>query len=131
MVWPSLAISMQGIEGVYDSPVRTAFGLRGTEQGELPVPGPAVVELLRGAPMYSRGVPFELVTPTGAAILASFVEGYGEMPLMRVDAVGYGAGQQRLDFPNVTRVIVGEEERRLSEPGQAVGRPSDGDVVLE
>src|SRR5206468_5760057 len=94
----ALAVSMLGIERVFASPVPTGFGMARTEHGAIPIPGPAVVELLRGAPVYSRGVPFELVTPTGAAILASFVEGYGEMPLMRVGSVGYGAGRQRLDF---------------------------------
>src|SRR5204862_6583872 len=84
-----------------------------------------------GAPVYSRGVPFELVTPAGAAILSSFVEGYGDMPMMRVDAVGYGAGQQRLDFPNVTRVIVGEEQRHEAEQRDGAGRPGEGDIVLE
>src|SRR2546423_15252397 len=93
----------------------------------MPIPTPTVVELRRGAPMYSRGVPFELVTPTGAAILAATVEGYGDMPRMQVDQVGYGAGEQRLDFPNVTRVLIGEEMETREE-----SRPSgDGDVVLE
>ena len=129
IVGTSLAISMLEIERVFASPVPTGFGMARTEHGALPIPGPAVVELLRGAPMYSRGVPVELVTPTGAAILSSLVEGYGDMPLMRVDSVGYGAGEQRLDFPNVTRVIVGEEER-----APAAGRastPTEGDLVLE
>jgi uncharacterized protein (TIGR00299 family) protein len=125
----ALAISMLGIERVFASPVPTGFGMAKTEHGALPIPGPAVMELLRGAPMYSRGVPFELVTPTGAAILATLVEGYGDMPLMRVESVGYGAGEQRLDFPNVTRVIVGEEEK---EPSRDRAVPSgDGDMLLE
>jgi uncharacterized protein (TIGR00299 family) protein len=129
IVGTSLAISMLEIERVFASPVPTGFGMARTEHGALPIPGPAVVELLRGAPMYSRGVPVELVTPTGAAILSSLVEGYGDMPLMRVDSVGYGAGEQRLDFPNVTRVIVGEEERAPA-AGRA-SRPTEGDLVLE
>src|SRR5437667_208734 len=60
---------------------------------------------------YSRGIPLELVTPTGAAILAAVSEGYGDMPLMRADLVGYGAGSLRLDFPHVVRVVIGEEQR--------------------
>jgi uncharacterized protein (DUF111 family) len=78
-----------------------------TDHGLMPVPGPVVLELLRGAPTYSRGIPVELVTPTGAAILAAISEGYGDMPMMRADRVGYGAGQPRIDFPNVVRVVVG------------------------
>jgi uncharacterized protein (TIGR00299 family) protein len=128
IVGTSMALAMLGVERVFSSPVPTGFGMSRTEHGALPIPGPAVVELLRGAPVYSRGVPFELVTPTGAAILAATVEGFGDMPLMRVEDVGYGAGTLRLDFPNVTRVLVGEEQR---EPvaDEAGGPP--GEVVLE
>jgi hypothetical protein len=54
-------------------------------------------------------VPFELVTPTGAAILAATVDGYGDMPAMRLGATGYGAGTHELGFPNVLRVMIGEE----------------------
>src|SRR5947208_772013 len=131
IVGTSLALSMLDVERVFASPVPTGFGMSRTEHGALPIPGPAVVELLRGAPVYSRGVPFELVTPTGAAILATTVEGYGDMPLMRVEEVGYGAGTLRLDFPNVTRVIVGEERREEAGAKRRGDRPSEGDVVLE
>jgi pyridinium-3,5-bisthiocarboxylic acid mononucleotide nickel chelatase len=124
----ALALTMLGVERVFSSPVPTGFGLVSTEHGSMPIPAPAVVELLRGAPMYSRGVPLELVTPTGAAILASLVEGFGDLPAVRVDAVGYGAGTVRTDFPNVLRVLIGEEDPsgRAAEPAQG---PSE--VVLE
>ena len=131
IVGTSLALSMLDVGRVFASPVPTGFGMARTEHGAVPIPAPAVVELLRGAPMYSRGVPFELVTPTGAAILAATAEGYGDMPLMRVDEVGYGAGTLRLDFPNVTRVIVGEEQRERPAPEGIGGGPSESDVVLE
>jgi uncharacterized protein (TIGR00299 family) protein len=96
----------------------------------MPIPGPAVLELLRGAPLYSRGVPVELVTPTGAAILAALAEGYGDIPLMRVEAAGYGVGSHRLEFPNVLRVLIGPEEERHRVPTLAEQQPG-GDVVLE
>ena len=101
--------------------------LEETEHGLMPIPGPAVTELLRGAPVYSRGVTAELVTPTGAAILAAVAEGYGELPLMRIEATGYGAGTQELEFPNVLRILVGAEEERAPSPGP--GAP--GEVLLE
>jgi uncharacterized protein (DUF111 family) len=82
-----------------------------TEHGMVPLPRPEVMEMLHGVPTYSRGIPVELVTATGAAILASVSEGYGDIPMMRADHVGYGAGHLRLDFPNVLRVVIGEEER--------------------
>jgi hypothetical protein len=105
----AIAFTQLGIERAFASSVPTGLGMVRTEHGTMPIPAPAVVELLRGAPMYSRGVPFELVTPTGAAILASTVESYGEMPSMRVESVGYGAGSNRTDFPDVLRVLIGEE----------------------
>jgi len=105
----ALALSMLGVERVFSSAVPTGFGMTKTDHGAMPIPAPAVVELLRGAPLYSKGVPVELVTPTGAAILAATVEGFGELPMMIVGSVGYGAGTHRLDFPNVLRVMVGEQ----------------------
>lgn len=122
----SLAMSMLGIERVYASPIPTGLGMARTEHGMMPIPSPVVVELLQGVPTYSRGVPVELVSPTGAAILAAVSEGYGDMPLMVAEHVGYGAGHLRLDFPNVVRVVIGEEQR-----AGGVERSQAGDVLLE
>jgi len=113
----ALALTQLGIERVFSSSVPTGLGMTRTDHGMLPIPSPAVVELLRGAPLYSKGVPFELVTPTGAAILAATAEAYGEIPTMRITSVGYGAGTHRLDFPNVLRVLVGQWTHRPDEPG--------------
>jgi uncharacterized protein (TIGR00299 family) protein len=85
----------------------------------MPIPGPAVVELLRGAPMYSKGVTAELTTPTGAAILAATVEGFGELPPMRIESIGYGAGTHRLEFPNLLRILVGPAESATQPMGNA------------
>jgi uncharacterized protein (TIGR00299 family) protein len=107
----ALGLSMLGVERVFASAIPTGLGMIRTEHGVTPIPSPVVLELLRGAPTYSRGIPVELVTPAGAAILAAVSEGYGEMPLMLADKVGYGAGHLRLDFPNVLRVVIGVEQR--------------------
>jgi uncharacterized protein (TIGR00299 family) protein len=124
----ALALTQLGIERVFSSSVPTGLGMTRTEHGMLPIPSPAVVELLRGAPLYSRGIPFELVTPTGAAILAATAEAYGEIPTMRITSVGYGAGTHRLDFPNVLRVLVGERTHRPDEP--EAGSDTE-EIVLE
>lgn len=105
------------IEQVVASPVATGMGMMRTEHGMLPVPGPAVVELLKGAPIYSQGVPYELTTPTGAAILAATVTRWGDIPPMRLLATGYGAGTRELDIPNVLRLLIGES----TEAGDALG----------
>ncbi len=125
----ALALTMLGVERIFASAIPTGLGMVRTEHGSMPIPAPAVVELLRGAPMYSRGVPVELVTPTGAAILASMVEGFGEMPAMRTESVGYGAGTLRPDFPNVLRVLIGEDTGEGT--SLAAERPASGDLVLE
>jgi len=114
IVGTALALTMLDVRRVFASAVPTGFGMARTEHGMMPIPAPAVVELLRGAPLYSKGVPVELVTPTGAAILAATTEGYGEFPAMRIGAVGYGAGTYELEFPNVLRILLGEEERSSS-----------------
>ena len=105
------ALDLLGVERVFASAIPTGMGMVRTEHGIMPVPTPVVVELLHGVPTYSGGIPVELVTATGAAILAAISEGYGDMPLMRADHVGYGAGHPRLDAPNAVRVVIGEEQR--------------------
>jgi pyridinium-3,5-bisthiocarboxylic acid mononucleotide nickel chelatase len=97
-----------GLDAVHASPVATGMGMTRGEHGLLPVPTPAVLELLTGAPVYSGGVPHELCTPTGAAILAATVRSWGELPPMTVEVVGVGAGDRDVDeVPNVLRLVVG------------------------
>ena len=121
----ALALTMLGVERIFASAVPTGLGMIRTEHGMMPIPAPAVVELLRGVPMYSRGVPMELVTPTGAAILDSTVEGFGELPRIRTEKVGYGAGTIRPDFPNVLRVLIGQDE-----PAQSSDQPGASQEIL-
>ena len=104
-------LELLSIEKLYCSPLNVGAGTVRTEHGVLPVPAPATVELLKGvgAPVYSSGPQAELVTPTGAAVVATLAAGFGALPAVKVVAAGYGAGSQ--DFagrPNVLRVLVGE-----------------------
>ncbi|MCA1824014.1 MAG: nickel pincer cofactor biosynthesis protein LarC [Mycobacteriales bacterium] len=97
------------LDVVAASPVATGVGMARSEHGALPVPTPAVLELLKGAPIYSGAVPAELCTPTGAALLAATVTEWGDLPMLRVSSVGYGAGTREFDdLPNVLRIVVGE-----------------------
>ncbi len=127
----ALALTMLRAERVFASAIPTGLGMTKTEHGAMPIPAPAVLELLRGAPMYSRGVPFELVTPTGAAILAATVEGYGDIPPMRISGVGYGAGTHELGFPNLLRVLIGQEERSRPVDRPAPPPGATTEVLLE
>ena len=105
------AMEVLGIGQVWSSPVATGTGMIRSAHGALPNPAPAVMELLRGAPTYGRDTQVELTTPTGAALLAATVTGYGPMPPLTVAATGYGAGDRDIDgLPNVVQVVLGEAE---------------------
>lgn len=118
------ALEVLGVDTVWSSPVANGMGMVRSAHGMLPVPAPAVVELLRGAPTYGRDIPYELTTPTGAAVLAATVTGWGPMPPMQVDAAGFGAGTRDLEgLPNLVQVVVGEAMATTParpEPGQPV-----------
>jgi hypothetical protein len=97
------------IERVTASAVNVGAGTIMSAHGLLPVPGPAVASLGHGIPIYSDGPSQELATPTGMALLRTFAEGFGSMPLLRLQAVGYGAGTADFqDWPNVLRVFIGD-----------------------
>jgi uncharacterized protein (TIGR00299 family) protein len=91
------------------SEVSVGGGTVSSEHGRLPVPPPAVVELLRGVPSSGGPVDLELCTPTGAALLTTLADGWGAQPAMTVDAVGVGAGGRDPEgHANVLRLLVGE-----------------------
>jgi len=98
-----------GIEKFACSALNVGGGTVKMAHGVLPVPAPATARLLEGRPTYSNGVQKELVTPTGAAIVATLCDAFGPQPGMSVSAIGYGAGAADLEGqPNVLRIMVGE-----------------------
>lgn len=114
------ALEILGVDEVHASPVANGIGMTRAAHGLLPVPAPAVVELLRGIPTYAVDIPLELTTPTGAAILAGTATGFGPLPTMTVEAAGFGAGSAELgDRPNLTQVVIGSAAAELAE-GQPV-----------
>jgi pyridinium-3,5-bisthiocarboxylic acid mononucleotide nickel chelatase len=114
------ALEVLDVAEVHSSAVATGVGMHRAVHGLLPSPAPAVVELLRGAPTYGIEVPFEMATPTGAALLAATVVSWGPLPAMVVRASGFGAGARELeDRPNVTQVVLGDPEPAAL-PGQPV-----------
>jgi uncharacterized protein (TIGR00299 family) protein len=116
------ALELLGVDELHASPIATGTGMVRSAHGMLPNPPPAVVELLASAPVYGRDLPYELTTPTGAALLAANASGYGPMPPMVLTATGFGAGTRDIDgLPNVTQVVVGEASPAdTASPGQAV-----------
>lgn len=107
-----LGVRYLGVERLFCSSLPMGRGTVRCTHGVLPLPAPAVAEMMRGLPtapnppLGSGSV--ELVTPTGAAIVVSLCNGFGDMPPMRVEAVGYGAGKRELETPNLLRIFVGE-----------------------
>src|SRR5258706_6324532 len=98
-----------GVEKFACSPLNVGGGTAKMAHGVLPVPAPATANLLQGKPTYSNGVQKELVTPTGAAIVATLCDSFGPQPAMSVTAIGYGAGTADLEGqPNVVRIMIGE-----------------------
>jgi hypothetical protein len=87
--------------------------------GSLPVPAPAALELLKDVPIYSSGVEGELVTPTGAALISTLASGFGPIPAMKVERIGYGAGAREIPGqPNLARLLVGRStEAVTAQPG--------------
>jgi uncharacterized protein (TIGR00299 family) protein len=99
-----------GVEELLCSPLPMGTGMIKTHHGVLPIPAPAVVEILKDVPVYSSGIPTEIVTPTGAAIVAALAADFCLLPPMRIQAVGYGAGDRELEIPNLLRAFLGERE---------------------
>jgi uncharacterized protein (TIGR00299 family) protein len=98
-----------GIEKFACSALNVGGGTAKMAHGILPVPAPATANLLQGKPTYSNSVQKELVTPTGAAIVATLCDSFGPQPPMNVTAIGYGAGTADLEGqPNVVRIMIGE-----------------------
>jgi pyridinium-3,5-bisthiocarboxylic acid mononucleotide nickel chelatase len=98
-----------GVEEWVCSPLNVGGGTVKCAHGTLPVPAPATLKLLAGAPVYSSGPQVELVTPTGAAIVKTLASRFASFPAMKVEQSGYGAGSRDFpDRPNVLRLTIGE-----------------------
>ena len=109
IVGSAIGWDLLGVERIMASAVPTGTGFIEIAHGRCSVPAPAVGELLKGIPLAESSVPFELTTPTGAAILAALASGYGPVPAMKIERIGYGAGQRDLEQQaNLLRLIVGE-----------------------
>jgi uncharacterized protein (TIGR00299 family) protein len=103
-----IGLEYLGISRFAASAVPTGGGFVQCQHGILPVPAPATVLLLKGIPVYDNGIKAELVTPTGAAILAALCESFGAIPPMTIEKTGYGAGSRELtEMPNLLRLIGG------------------------
>jgi len=113
------ALELLDVDEVASGPVALGVGTTSSAHGTIPVPGPAVVELLRGAPIAHVDVGLELTTPTGAALLRALCTTWGAMPAMSITTAGYGAGTRELpDRPNVVQLVVGDVADAAGGDGQ-------------
>ena len=127
-----IGLDILGIGKIYASPVNLGSGVVETEHGKLPVPAPAVAEILKKTPVYSRHVPFELTTPTGAAIIRELSAGFGGMPLMNTEIIGTGAGSRDMkDWPNVLRIFIGDSPDSIVKGTDAGQHGKDKIIVIE
>ena len=97
-----------GVEKVFCGPLADGRGWIDCAHGRFPIPAPATLEILHGLPVGQIDEPFEFITPTGAAIAAEFAAGFGPMPPLTVEKVGYGLGSRDIPSrPNVLRAVLG------------------------
>jgi uncharacterized protein (TIGR00299 family) protein len=117
---------------VVASPLPLGRGFVRARHGVLPLPAPAAVECLRGAPTYGVDVAHELVTPTGAAIVAASAARFAAWPSLRVRRVGYGAGSATLpDRPNLLRAVLGDRLEAETDPTHVVLETNVDDATGE
>jgi pyridinium-3,5-bisthiocarboxylic acid mononucleotide nickel chelatase len=113
------AVEHLGIERAECSPFPLGRGFINGAHGQIPLPAPAAVGIMKGLPVVGSPIQAELVTPTGAALMRHLASRFGVLPAMLLETVGYGAGTWNLAIPNLLRVFIGEAD----------GQGYDTDVV--
>jgi len=109
IVLSCVGIEALGVEKIFVSKLHDGHGTVKCAHGIFPVPAPATMEILKGIPLGQIDEPHELITPTGAGIVAEFAAGFGLMPAMKTERIGYGLGTRELaNRPNVLRAVLGE-----------------------
>ena len=114
IVGAAICITALEVDKVISSPLHTGTGFVHCQHGVIPVPAPATLEILRESkvPFYSTGIPKELVTPTGAAIIATIADEFGPMPEAEAIAIGYGTGKRDLKMANLLRMVLLESKKK-------------------
>ena len=103
------------VDEVVVSPIHVGSGQIKCAHGILPVPAPATAYILKDVPIYGGAIQGELCTPTGAAILKHFATRFGDMPVMKTQAIGYGMGKKDFEAANCVRILLGETENHGDE----------------
>jgi len=116
IVGAAICLDILSPDRIFSSVLRDGYGFTQCQHGTIPVPVPAVVEMLavRGVSFRQSDIEGELITPTGAAIVLEVSESFGVMPEMKISKIGYGAGKKDFSLPNVLRVIWGEASEAVA-----------------
>ena len=132
IVGSAAGLDYLGITDIAASAIPTGFGTVKMAHGECPIPAPATAELLKGIPLAGSDVPFELTTPTGAALLKYYVNTFAAMPAMTIQASGVGAGNRDLtQQPNIFRILLGQKSAAVSSTTPSDGVPGETVWVIE
>jgi uncharacterized protein (TIGR00299 family) protein len=108
IVGAAIAVDSLKVKRVVSSPIALGTGWARTMHGTIPIPAPATLEILKGVPTAASTAPFELTTPTGAAIVKTLASSFGPMPPMTIEAAGYGAGKKDFkESANLLRAVIG------------------------
>jgi len=112
----AIGFDLLGVSEFISSPLRVGFGMAQMAHGRFPIPPPAVAELLKDKPIYAGDIEGEFVTPTGAAIITSVCERFENLPAMKIESTGCGAGtRDPKGFPNALRIFLGVSEARTAD----------------
>jgi len=131
VVGACIGFELLEIERFACSKIHVGSGFVKMAHGKYPVPPPAVAELLKGAPIYSTEIEGELITPTGAAIIAAVCESYGQIPEMKIERTAYGAGTRDYEnFPNVLRLMLGTSEN-CERRAESLDAMNDGQTATD
>ena len=128
IVGAALGLDYLGIKKIVASPVPLGKGFVACSHGKLPLPAPATLGILEGVPVYGTDIPYELVTPTGAAIIRSLAQRFEPLPEMVIARIGYGAGQRDLeDRPNLLRILLAAESESAADSD---GKLSEDQITI-
>ncbi len=121
IVGTAICLEILGWPKIIASPMPTFYGYARGAHGVFPLPAPATAEILRGIPWKKLDIEGELITPTGAAIIREIGTGFGSLPAMTIESIGYGAGKNDFGIPNALRVMIGEEATASASSTESVG----------
>lgn len=113
IVGTAILIEQLDVDAIYAAPVHVGTGFVKCDHGKIPVPAPATLEILKGLPIYSKGIRSELVTPTGAAIIKVLADEFIPRPEMIIKEIGYGLGTKDLEIANLLRVNLFEKKKPI------------------